>query len=67
MRTMILLLTAAPLLLAVPRAVPAEEQRPEVRQRTTFDLNDLGALCDGHRDDTRAIQSWLDRLENTCG
>ncbi len=28
----------------------------------TFDLKEFGAVCDGRRDDTRAIQSWLNRL-----
>ena len=62
MRTVILLVSAAPLLLVSPCVVPAEGQAPEAHRRTTFDLNDFGALCDGRSDDTRAIQSWLDRL-----
>ena len=67
MRTVILVAAAVPLLLAFPRVVQAEDQTPELHRTKTFDLKDLGALCDGHRDATDRIVGKATQWNNAAG
>lgn len=53
--------TAASILAGLCASVEAE-QASAANRMGTFDLKDFGAACDGRRDDTRAIQAWLDKL-----
>jgi hypothetical protein len=50
-------------LLASGCAIAAADQKSEANRTGTFDLKDFGAACDGRHDDTKAIQAWLNRLE----
>jgi len=54
--------SAASILLPVLCALAVADQTTKSNRRSTFDLTDFGAACDGRRDDTKAIQAWLDKL-----